>query len=64
MKKETTNMKTDASRSRHERICPIEIFLAEEDTVDFPPPRGDTEDEACASNCLEILRRCLGIVDC
>ena len=26
MKKETTKMKTDASRSRHERICPIEIF--------------------------------------
>ena len=26
-------------------------FLAEEDTGDFPPPRGDTEDEACASDC-------------
>jgi hypothetical protein len=26
MKKVTMKMKTDASRSRHERICPFEIF--------------------------------------
>ena len=33
------------------RDTPDRDFLAEEDTVDFPPPRGDTEDEACASDC-------------
>ena len=43
---------------------PDRDFLAKEDTVDFPPPRGDAEDEPCASDCLEILRRCLGIAGC
>ena len=43
---------------------PDRDFLDDEDTGDFPPSRGDTEDEAYASGCLALLRRCLGIVDC
>ena len=43
---------------------PDRDFLADEDTGDFPPSRGDTEDEAYASGCLALLRRCLGIVGC